>query len=304
MPRSQREISLKKLAELWETYSLFRKGQIAPSTYLRDYQKITRRLEKMAKSAPYLETSIEIRDWLLENYSHETTRRTIQQFQACMRWAVDSELLDKSPFEGLPRMFRPKKPSEKAWAAFTADERDRIIQEFDVQAPVYSPWVKALFWTGARPEELCALRWEHLSSDCTECLFQEALPIDMREAQATKNYKSTRFPCNARLQRLFRELEQRDGRDRSSHVFKGVKGGRFDYHNFQTRAWKPLVSELVSKGKVAFYLSQYHARHTWITLALENGLSVQDVSYLARVSPKVIYDHYAGRSRRILIPEF
>ena len=57
------------------------------------------------------------------------------------------------------------------------------------------------------------------------------------------------------------------------------------------------------RGQVAFYLSQYHCRHTWITEAL-NHLSVADVSYLARVSPNVLYRHYAGRSRRILIPEF
>ena len=148
------------------------------------------------------------------------------------------------------------------------------------------------------------MKWEHVASDCTEVLILEAAPVDVPGVQATKNYKSTRFPCNARLQRFFRELEEQDGRNRVAPSYKGPKGGNFDYHNFQTRAWKPLVSELVSKGKVAFYLSQYHARYTWITLALENGLSVQDVSYLARVSPKVIYDHYAGRSRRILIPEF
>lgn len=257
----------------------------------------------MARRAPHLENAIEIRDWLLENYSHETTRRTIQQFSACGKWAMESELLDRNPFDGLQRHLRPKKPSEKAWASFTAEERDRIIQQFELERPFYAPWVKCLFWTGARPEELCALKWEHIAGDCTEILIREALPIDMKEVQSTKNYRSTRFPCNTRLQRLFRELEPSTGRDRMAHVFTGFKGGRFDYHNFQTRAWKPLVQELVKQGKVAFYLSQYHARHTWITLALEH-LTVQDVSYLARVSPKVIYDHYAGRSRRIIIPEF
>ncbi|NJR62934.1 MAG: hypothetical protein HC769_31605 [Cyanobacteria bacterium CRU_2_1] len=138
--------------------------------------------------------------------------------------------------------------------------------------------------------------------DVIAFLIQEAFPVDIKEPQATKNYQSTRFPCNARLQKLLRSTRP-ECWSRNDFVFRGVKGGRFDYHNFQTRHWKPLIEQLVINGKIAFYLSQYHCRHTWITEAL-NHLSPQDVSYLARVSINVLYKHYAGRSRRILIPEF
>ena len=298
----KRAITLRQLAKLWRDYSEFRRPQIQPSTYVKDYQAIARRIEKMRRAAPYLETAIDIRDWLIANYSAESARKTLQQFNACGRWAMESDLITKNPFEGLQRHIRTKKPSDKAWAAFTVEERDRIIQEFDVSDPYYAPWVKFLFWTGCRPEEAAALRWEHVASDCTEMLIEEALPMDVKQAQATKNYQSTRFPCNARLQRLLRETEPRQ-RDRSAFVFHGIEGGRFNYTNFQTRHWRPLVQRLVESGKVAFYLSQYHCRHTWITEAL-NHLSVADVSYLARVSPNVLYRHYAGRSRRILVPEF
>ena len=215
---------------------------------------------------------------------------------------MESDLLTRNPFEGLQRHIRPKKNNDRAWAAFTIQERDRIIQEFEVSSSFYANWVKFLFWTGCRPEEAAALKWEHVSIDCSELLISEALPVDMKEAQATKNYQSTRFPCNSRLQRLLREMRPANW-NRADYVFTGIKGGRFDYHNFQTRQWKPMVKAMVESGQVAFYLSQYHCRHTWITEAL-NHLSVQDVSYLARVSPHVLYRHYAGRSRRILIPEF
>jgi len=162
--------------------------------------------------------------------------------------------------------------------------------------------VQFLFYTGCRPEEAAALRWEHIAADCSELLIVEALPVEMKEAQSTKNYQSTRFPCNARLQRLLRSRRS-EPVDRSQYLFIGREGGRLNYQNFQTRHWKPLVKGLVESGHIAFYLSQYHCRHTWITEAL-NHLSIQDVSYLARVSPHVLYRHYAGRSRRILIPEF
>lgn len=298
----KRAIGLRTLVKLWGEYAEFRKPQIAPSTHQRDYQKVTRRLEKMRSEAPYLETAIEIRDWLLAHYSAETARRTIQQINACGRWAMESDLITRNPFEGLQRHIRTKKPSDKAWAAFTTQERDRIIQEFEISNPYYASWVCFLFWTGCRPEEAAALKWEHIAGDCSEILIAEALPVEMKESQATKNYQSTRFPCNARLQRLLRSIRPTPW-TRQQFVFSGREGGRMNYHNFQTRHWRPLVKGLVESGTIAFYLSQYHCRHTWITEAL-NHLTVQDVSYLARVSPHVLYRHYAGRSRRILIPEF
>lgn len=295
-------ISPTKVYDLWLQYSVFRKGQIAASTYKRDYTKISRRLEKLKKLAPSLKSSIEIRDWLLNHYSAETTRRTLVQLQTCGRWAMESDLLVKNPFEGVARHVRSKPPSEKAWAAFSIDERDRIIQEFEQTDSYFGPWVKFLFWTGCRPEEAAALRWEHVAANCTEVLFQEALPVDTKTLQATKNGKTTRFPCNPRLQNLLQSLKPCP-MDRAAYVFCGVKGGAFDYKNFQTRNWKPLVKRLVEEGAIAFYLTQYHCRHTWITEAL-NHLTVADVSYLARVSVTVLYKHYAGRSRRIIVPEF
>lgn len=300
--RNHRAISLEHLSEVWAAYCEFRRGQIAPSTYQRDYAKFTRRINRMRKEAPYLESAIEIRDWMLKHYSHETTRRTIQQFRAAMVWAMNSDLIDRNPFEGMQRMLSPRVHRETAFAAFTAEERDRIILAFEAKHPSYAPWVKGLFWFGARPEELAALRWQHISPDFQSVYIAEALPIGMDKPQSTKNYKTTRFPCNLRLQNLLRSLKPEHW-EPGGWVFPGEKGGRLHYTNFQRRYWRPLVLELVESGQVAFYLSQYHARHTWITLALEH-LPVQDVSYLARVSTDVIYKHYAGRSRKIHIPEF
>jgi len=294
-----RQISPRELLTLWKIYIEFRRPQIAPSTYARDYAKFTKRLEKLVSQSPHLTTAIEIRDWLLQNYSAEITRRSLQQFSAACKHAMISEIRDSNPFEGLPQQFRKPRQSERAWAAFTARERDIIIQTFESTEPFYAPWVKMLFWTGARPEELAALKWEHVSRDNREILIAEALPIGQTEAQGTKNLRVTRFPCNHRLQHLL--AEQRG--NGSPFVVPGRKGDRLNYQNFQTRYWKPTVRSLCDRGLVAFYLSQYHARHTWITLALDH-LAIADIAYLARVSPGIIYKHYAGRSRSIIIPEF
>ncbi|MBD2259894.1 site-specific integrase [Pseudanabaena sp. FACHB-2040] len=294
-----RKITPHKCLELWQLYATFRRPQIAPSTYQRDYIKFQRRLERLKKQAPHLSSSIEIRDWLLANYSAETSRRTIVQLKACCQWAMESSLLKDNPFQGLQRHIQPAKPTENAYASFTAEERDHVILAFDLLNPYYSDWVRFLFWTGCRPEEARALRWaDHIAPDYREILFTEAWPCDCSAPQKTKNYQTTRFPVNDRLRHLLTSMART-----SDYVFPGQSGGPFDYHNFQTRYWKPLVHQLKDEGQIAFYLTQYHCRHTWITLALEH-LTPQDVSYLARVSVPVLYKHYVGRGRRIIIPEF
>ena len=301
--KSKRSISIFQLCDLWQQYSAFRQSQVSPSTYKRDYAKLTRRLARLQKEAPSLKTSIEIRDWLLANYSLETARRTLVQCNAAIKWAMNSDLLESNPFEGITSQIRKPLKSDRSYVAFTIPERDIIIQEF---ATTYLPglaWVKFLFYTGARPEEAAALRWEHISTDYREILIEEAFPVDMPEAQATKNGKVTRFPCNVRLQGLLRMQHPR-GCDRNNFVFPGSRGGRFDYHNFQTKHWKPLVQSLRDRGYLAFYLPQYNARHTFITEALRNDLSVDEVAYLCRVTPKVIYEHYVSRTRTITVPEF
>jgi integrase len=214
-----------------------------------------------------------------------------------------SDLIQRNPFDGIHTQLRQRKRSPRAWAAFTSTERDLIIQEFDHCLPWASPWVKFLFWTGSRPEEGAALKWEHVSSDCTELLICEALPVDMAESQSTKNYKVTRFPCNARLQRLLRSQRPIDWH-RNGFVLPARKGGRFDYHNFQTKHWRPMVQDLCDRGLVAFYLPQYHCRHTFITEGLRAGISVPDMSYLVRTSTTVLYRHYVDRTRVITVPEF
>lgn len=301
--RSQRAITVERLRRLWSKYTQFRATQLAPSTIKRDYTKIARRLKKMADEAPDLDNAIAIRDWLLANYSAETARRTLVQLNAACKWAMNSELIGNNPFAGVAGQIKKPRQSEKAWVAFTIPERDRIIQEFESECLWGLAWVKFLFYTGARPEEAAALRWEHVASDYREILIAEAFPVDMQEPQGTKNGKITRFPCNVRLQNLLR-MQHPAGCDRRDFVFPGPRGGRFDYHGFQTKQWKPIVESLRDRGYVAFYLSQYHARHTFITEALKAGMDVAEVSYLCRVSTDVIYRHYLGRTRKITVPEF
>ena len=248
----------------------------------------------------YLSTAIEIRDWLMQRYAAETTRRYLQQFNACCTWAADSDLLSASPFRGLTRQFR-KKVNTTDYTGFSVAERDLIIQTFETQHPFYAPWVKFLFWTGCRPEEAAALKWEHIFN-LAQIRFCEAAPVDTKAAQATKTGTIRVFPVNNRLRQLLQSLQPQPY-VASQLVFTGVKGDRFEYHNFQTRWWRPTIAALVESRQISVCLPQSHCRHTFITMALEH-LPVKDVAYLVGNSPNIIYKHYASRSRNLSVPEF
>lgn len=270
---------------------------LSPSTIKRDYHKVYRVIVKMP---PYLESAIEIRDWLLEHYSSEVTRRLLMQFSACCKWAAESELIAGDPFKGLSKQIK-KKMNSNDYRAFTATERDRIIITFQQTKPNYAPWVQFLFWTGCRPEEAAGLQWQHVSNDALT--FTQAAPYDTKEVQDTKTHNSRIFPLNDRLRRLLSSVRPFP-RLPFDYVFPGGELSPFEYHNFQTRHWRPLVTLLAESGAIADYLPQSHCRHTFITLALQSGMTVNDVAYLVGNSPDVIYRHYASRTRVLTVPEF
>jgi integrase len=73
-----------------------------------------------------------------------------------------------------------------------------------------------------------------------------------------------------------------------------------DFHNFRNRAWRTVLEGLPTIQ----YRKPYQTRHTFITLALENGMTVSDVARIVGNSPEIIYKHYAGNKRELFIPEF
>lgn len=296
-------------ADLWEKYTQYKAPQVAASTLTRDYGKIAKRLQVMPKT---VEDTVGVRDWLLSKYSSEVARRTLIQLNACFNWAVKSGLIAENPFDGMADDIK-KTVRDTSRETFSCEERDAIIAAFENNtysskfAPIphsyYAPYVKFLFMTGCRPEEVIALQWKHVSGDCLRIQFKEAVPSDTGIRGETKTGKTRKFPCNAKLQAFLQSIRP-ENPSPDELVFLGPRGQIIDSHNFLNRIWKPLVEGLVKAGKVEKYLPQYNIRHTFITLALENGLDAKDVARLVGNTPEIIYKHYAGNKRELFVPEF
>lgn len=150
---------------VWQQYAAFRErsGAVAPSTIVRDYGKVTKRLEKMPTN---LEGAA-IRDWLLQHYSGEIVRRTLVQLNAAYKWAKRSAIVSDNPVEGLTAELKKVRRNAQP-EAFTGEERDTILAAIaadrfcspasPVRHSYYLDYVRTLFWCGARPEELSALK--------------------------------------------------------------------------------------------------------------------------------------------------
>lgn len=294
-----RTITTKKLLSVWREYSSFRQKQISPSTYKYDYQKVERFIERRL---PDLNSSTRIKNWLNENYANETSRRMIQQFNAACEWARHEGMLPYNPFEGMGRYFQASKKPKADYSAFTAAERDAIIGHFEQWDPFYAPWVKFLFYTGCRPSEAAAIRWKHIGRDLDSVDFVVSRRPDTGHEQGTKSNDRT-FPASGKLRALLWKLEV-NRENPETLLLPGFKGGPMNYTNFQTKHWKPHITRLFEQGTIRKDLSQYHTRHTWITMALEHQIPIADVAYLSGNTPNVIYRFYASRRVITEIPDF
>jgi integrase len=305
-------IAATSLVDLWESYVEFKRGSLSPSTLAKDIKRISRCIDielpvKSVGDALAKPTGgIAIRDWLIANKTPNTCKRILTQISACCDWAVKSQLIEKNPFEDMAGDIKiPKGEKEETDInAFTQEERDKIIGAFKQSRhyKYYAPLIEFLFMTGCRPSEAIALQWKHISNDFRFIRFEQAVVVSESGLvckRGLKTQKKRSFPVNPRLGELLKSIKLAGVEDEDK-VFPSKEGMWIDVHNLTNRGWKAILENLDGIE----YRKLYQTRHTFITLALRNGMDVKDVAKLVGNSPEVIYRHYVGHSREIVVPDF
>lgn len=305
------------LGELWEKYTEYKSTQVEETTLRLNFNRVASHINKLPTQS--LQEGVKIRDYLVANNSPYTAKRILTQLNACCNWGVKSGLIVSNPFTGMSQEIKSPKNSNESVDIdpFTAEERDIIIKAFS-EHPVYNHYtnfVRFLFMTGCRTSEAVALRWKHINNDCSKITFAEALvnvsSIGIRKGLKTQEKRT--FPCNKSLQSLLLSIRPENCASEAI-VFPSLTGKDINAHTFNALVWKGSVNKgkqyigivqgLADEGKIERYKPQYQTRHTFITLALENGMEVKDVARLVGNSPEVIYKHYAGNKRYLFVPEF
>lgn len=313
---SKKPQTLVELKELWAKYCVFMEPQLAATTFKKEY---VIRYSSHINSLPTQDImqAVAIRDHLLKTLSPYTAKRTLARISSCCQWAVRNGLLASNPYKELVEEIRLSKEDGDRIEPdpFNIEERDAIIAAFIAHSTYnhYAPFVRFLFLTGCRTGEAIGLQWKHLSLDCRVITFCSSYDSYLKIRKSTKTGGTRRFPCNKTVQGLLLKIRPPLFKP-DDFVFTSTTGNPIDNNKFTSRIWRGgtysgrkyngIVAQLVQDGEVDHYRSFYNTRHTFITMALEGGMTVPQVAKLVGNSPEVIMRHYAGNTLKFDVPVF
>ena len=203
-------------------------------------------------------------------------------FRACYRDARKIDhLIDTDPFAVLdwPRLPSPKPDP------FTEDERDQIIQAFKEKSRFYYPFVYLLFWTGMRPSEALALRWEDI--DIKHGFLSITKSRYKDDENATKTAGSERdirlLPEVIDVFKAAKPLHV----ELNEHVFKNQEGKLLNFHTWRAGIWYRILSGTGIRER-----KPYSTRHTFISAGLSNGVNIKWLAEYCGTSVTMIEKHY------------
>ena len=218
-----------------------------------------------------------------------------------------------------------EKDLENDRRAFTKEERDIIIEAFYNASPakvLYAPLIEFYFLTGCRTSEALPLTWKDVDFERNVIRFSKSLGLSTKKVKDTKTGETRLFYFvdNPSLKELLLRLKKESTNDL---VFPAKDKKYFSYFNLvvswrgqvckkvlkdgteRTYYYPGVVTQLAEEGKISGYLSQYHTRHTYITLtAHANKHNNNALLYIATScgnSVDVILRHYLGVSEETKI---
>jgi integrase len=178
----------------------------------------------------------------------------------------------------------------------TLEERDMILADMSIH---YDPRVCAYFtfafFTGMRPEELIALRWEDIDWRSAVARVERVRTFKGSERDGTKTGTGRDVdlvpPAIAALKvmKAYTFLK-RDDDDREVDIFENPFTGRawHDERSQRDHYWTPTLKRLGIRHRRA-----YCTRHTYCTAALMAGIKPAYIASQAGHSVKMLLDTYA-----------
>lgn len=223
------------------------------------------------------------------------------QLNAACRWGVKNQLIPSNPFDGKYLELEAGKPIPPM--AFTAEERDRIIEAFKndnrkgMRYRHYAPFVEFMFLTDCRPCEAIGFRWKNVTPDCGRIHFCESI-IEMKggleRREETKTGVKRWFTCGNRLQSLLQSIKPEQCNP-DDLVFPSPKRKAIGLTNFGDRAWTGILEPLGLLHKDGVKMTPYNCRDTFITIQCANGATSTEVTGWVGNSSKVIETNYLDK---------
>jgi len=190
----------------------------------------------------------------------------IQLLRSITKQALQDELIDKDPCIAVKRLEEPAPEIDP----FDSSELELILSKVDAH---YRPFFTAQAYTGARPNELTALRFSDVDWLKREIRINKGRVRGHEGTPKTPSSKRIIPLCDKALE-AFKEAKSRPVGALGDYVFTDKKGQPIGKNVY--RVWKAALS-----GTGIRYRSSYQLRHTFISQLLLEGLPIQYVAKLA-----------------------
>lgn len=191
----------------------------------------------------------------------------VSTIKRILRWAVDEQLIARSPLSTM-KLSKGK----RRIATFTIEQHRHLVSETkdgEFRALLWFAW-----WTGCRPSELRALRWEQISNDC-----QTAVMLEHKNDRKVAKPRTIFFPPNASA------ILRRHRKDKGS-VFLNTRGRPWTKNAVVCRMRR-------LRERTGLQGTAYAYRHSYATRALASGVGPADVAEIIGTSIEIISRNYA-----------
>ena len=297
------------LVQLWKRYKDLNKDRIAQTTQKHLWKDCDRYLSRTDKQLLELNKAQEFVSYLQGKYAVSTIATL---FRSCINPAVNAAvsagLITANPFKSINIPKPQKKPIEcfepkevKAIiAAFYSDEYNPKSSRY--QHSFYAHYVELLALTGARPEEIVALKFDDIKrkGGKTYIKFSKAYSKGILLPH-TKTKEIRLFPCNKQLKDILKSIPQRQ--NSNNLLLSSIEGGYLNHANFRDDNWRVVLKGLVEDKKVEKYLKPYALRHSFITRLVREGVDIKTVATLSGNSVATIIEHYLAAKQDFNLPE-
>ncbi|KAA8373154.1 site-specific integrase [Leuconostoc carnosum] len=228
-------------------------------------------------------------------------RKVTGYFRKLLDVAVKMDILENNPFVKveLPkerRVFdKPKQFMEASEFKKFVDVLDNKYQYVNQQAYTL---LRLGAFTGMRTEEILALQWQHVDFNKGYISIVQALGRGLNGSTYLKEPKSRTSKRTLKIDNtMVRALSEWYNATmyKNENDFVFTNGGK-TLQPLRPNKW---LHEVSDKYGVAVGLSMHKLRHTWATLAIDQGASVKQVqTYLGHADASITLNIYSGITKR------
>lgn len=169
---------------------------------------------------------------------------------------------------------------------FTPQERDVILEHYRTTKPLWFPLVYTLFFTGARPGELAALRIGDVDLEGGTVSITKSR--DEHAEAAPKTEKSRReIPLLPNVVEVLRAVQHPANADANTYFFRNPNGDPVTTTWWPKKSWLPVLEKLGIRRR-----KFYATRHTFISWALTEGMNLKAIAEYVGTSVAMIERSY------------